>query len=114
MPVQRVRPSQRYSNRWTLGEWTIFEVKDHPFTNYEDRPLYTFGVGDQAPGSELFVTIEHAISAAIAAKYTGRRGAGGTGVGTAADWFMKMIGAPTSMEEMRDSQWPDPAARAQY
>ncbi len=90
----------RYPNRWTIGEWTFYEVDDHGFGGpSEGRSLYTYsgeGVLDSrgAPKTgELYHSLDHAMAAAIAAKHTGERGAGGTGVGTAADWFMRMIGA---------------------
>lgn len=90
----------RYPNRWTVGEWTFFQVENHGFTGeLADRPLYGFAVGEvETPRGEpklgeLYHCLEHAMVAAVGEKYTGRRGAGGTGVGTAADWFMRMIGA---------------------
>lgn len=90
----------RYEIAGTVREWTFYEVTDHGFTGeLTDRPLYGFAVGkvETPKGSpklgELYASLEHAMVAAVGEKYTGPRGAGGTGVGTAADWFMRMIGA---------------------
>lgn len=90
-----------YTNRWNVGPWQFFEIDGRQISDtYAGRKLY--GYETQAedgarpePGNvrEWFNTLEHAMAAAIAEKYTGPRGAGGTGVGTAADWFMRMIGA---------------------
>lgn len=90
--------SERYTDRWTVGQWTFYQIEDHPFGN-GGQPLYGFGPAgsvrsDGRPETkEWYPSLEHAMAAAIAEKYTGARGAGGTGVGTAADWFMRMIGA---------------------
>lgn len=91
----------RFPNRWTVGDWTFYEVEDHGFSQYEGRPLFAFGDGStvesgsragQPKFGELYASLDRAIIAAVGEKYTGPRGAGGTGVGTAADWFAKMIG----------------------
>lgn len=89
----------RFPNRWTVGDWTFYQVEGHGFSGaLKDRPLFGYTVGDQMDDDglprlgELYGTLEHAMAAAIAEKYTGPRGAGGTGVGTAADWFMRMLG----------------------
>lgn len=81
------------------GSWTFYRTTDAAGFA-KDGPLYgfTMSVPDgTAAGKpkigEWYDSIEHAMAAAIAEKYTGRRGAGGPGVGTAADWFMRMIGA---------------------
>jgi hypothetical protein len=55
--------------------------------------VYGFKI-DGDGGSELFHSLDHAIASAVGERHTGPRGAGGTAVGTAADWFMRMIGAP--------------------
>lgn len=91
----------RYEIKGTVGEWTFYEVTNHGFSGeFEGQPLYEFTTGEldkprrlRSGSSELYPSLEHAMAAAIAEKYTGPRGAGGTGVGTAADWFMRMIGA---------------------
>ncbi len=77
-----------------LGDWSFFEGTWPAWGDSPDRQVFSFGprgaYGNRS--SEWYNTIEHAMAAAIAEKHTGQRGAGGTGVGTAADWFMKMIG----------------------
>lgn len=90
----------RYPNRWTIGEWTFYQVEEHGFSS-TDGPLYGYATGaDEAVRQqgepnlgELYPSLEHAMVAAVGEKFTGPRGAGGTGVGTAADWFMRMVGA---------------------
>lgn len=93
----------RYTNRWEIGDWDFVEVVDHGFSGDLER---LFGYRARVPKTasdgrvhEWYATLEHAMAAAIAEKYTGRRGAGGTGVGTAADWFMRMIGAERTGDE---------------
>lgn len=89
----------RYASRWEMPEVTFYEVEDHGFLDYGDRPLYAYGKpGDMTDGGiprtgELYEALDRAMVAWVAEKYTGARGAGGKGVGTAADWFMRMIGA---------------------
>lgn len=92
----------RFPNRWTVGPWTFYEMVDHGFSGpYAGQPLYGFTVTAEekrddhgAPRvGEWYGSLDHALVAAVAEKHTGPRGAGGTGVGTAADWFMRMIGA---------------------
>lgn len=89
----------RYTNRWELPEVTIYRIEDHSFDEYADEPLYAYGKPNDTDHrgmprtGELYRTLDHALVAWVGEKYTGPRGAGGTGVGTAADWFMRMIGA---------------------
>lgn len=89
----------RYVVLTELGEWTFYKVLNHGFTDHGDRPLYTFATGPvefdrrQNPKTgEFYNSLDRAIIAAVGEKYTGARGAGGSGVGTAADWFARMIG----------------------
>lgn len=88
----------RFPNRWTIGDWTFFEIQDHGFTTHDGKALYAYTKADtyQEDGNpklgEFHASLDRAIIAAIGEKYTGPRGAGGTGVGTAADWFARMIG----------------------
>lgn len=89
-----------YTNRWAVGEWQFFEIDGREISDtYQGRKLFGFEVAEDGARPEIgnvrewFNTLEHAMAAAIAEKYTGPRGAGGSGVGTAADWFMRMIGA---------------------
>jgi hypothetical protein len=80
-----------------VGEWEFFEITGHPFKSYGDKPLYKFAVkqedGPSVDNREMYESLEEAMVAAVGAKYTGERGAGGSGVDTAAGWFMRMIGA---------------------
>jgi hypothetical protein len=76
----------------TVGEYTFYEVTKHGFTGYKDVPLYKYSIGKRM-SIECFETLDEAMVAAVGAKYTGERGAGGSGVDTAAGWFMRMIGA---------------------
>jgi hypothetical protein len=95
-----------YLNRWAVGQWQFLEIDGTQLhESYKGRTL--FGFETQAEDGarpevsnvrEWFNSLEHAMAAAIAEKYTGPRGAGGTGVGTAADWFMRMIGADTLVD----------------
>jgi hypothetical protein len=89
----------RYTNRWEMPEVTFYQVEAHGFEAHEGRPLYGYGkpgetndLGIPKTG-ELHVSLDRALVAWVAEKYTGARGAGGTGVDTAAGWFMRMIGA---------------------
>lgn len=89
-----------------LGDWTFWEVWDHGFTGpeYDGKPLFGYEkVRDPGePGKpkigEFHRTLDRAIISAVGEKYTGPRGAGGTGVGTAADWFARMIGMDALVE----------------
>lgn len=90
----------RYANRWEMPEVTFYEVEDHGFTVAGSQPtLYAYGKPNDMDGrgipktGELYASLDRAMVAWVAEKYTGPRGAGGPGVGTAADWFLKMIGA---------------------
>ena len=85
----------RMTKHWECGDWLFCEFADHGFQECKDKPLYGYILlADRTnTPSELFVSLEYAMAAAIAAKHTGKPSAGGTGVGSAADWFMKMIGA---------------------
>jgi hypothetical protein len=78
-----------------VGPWTFFEIRHHGFKgDLSGKPLYEFEVnGHQENGAEWYESLDMAIVSAVGEKWTGRRGAGGTGVDTAAGWFMRMIGA---------------------
>jgi hypothetical protein len=95
----------RYVNRWTLPEVTFYQVEGHGFTGeHEGKPLFAYG----KPGAEdhrgmpktgeFYESLDRALISWVAEKYTGPRGAGGTGVGTAADWFARMIGMDQLVE----------------
>lgn len=89
---------ERYTDRWTVGQWTFYQVENHGFSGQPEH-LYAYGptgsvLSNGRPETgEFYQSLEHAMVAAVGEKYTGKRGAGGTGVATAADWFMRMIGA---------------------
>lgn len=80
----------------SVGEYTFEEISDPGNVVPGNMFRYTIEGRDNRSGSEYYPSLDYAMAAAIAEKHTGRRGAGGaggTGVGTAADWFMRMIGA---------------------
>lgn len=99
----------RYTNRWTLPEVWFYQVEDHGFTGeHEGKPLFAYGKPDDMNDQgvpktgELYDTLDRALVAWVGEKYTGPRGAGGTGVGTAADWFCRMIG----MDQLVEPDYP--------
>jgi hypothetical protein len=77
----------RVLQTWVVGEYTIREVE---FKHSGERG-YDFQLAGSKPNNEVFATLDHALASAIAARWTGFRGAAGSGVGTAADWFMRML-----------------------
>ena len=75
-----------------VGDWEFYQTIWN-WGGEAPRKVFTFGPrNEENKSNEWYNSIEHAMAAAIAEKYTGPRGAGGSGVGTAADWFMKMLG----------------------
>jgi hypothetical protein len=94
----------KYTSRWEMPEVTFYQVEDHGFPAHEGKPLYCYGKPGETNDNgipktgELFLELDRALVAWVGEKYTGPRGAGGTGVGTAADWFMRMIGADQLVE----------------
>lgn len=72
----------------------FYSVGDYRFTegSLGDQTVFAFVLPDGTKSGEYYGSLEMAMVAAVGQKYTGRRGAGGEGVGTAADWFAKMIG----------------------
>lgn len=76
-----------------VGPYTFFAVVDHGFSDYKGEILWRFAIDGQKGSSELYPDLDYVMVAAVGQKYTGSRGAGGTGVDTAAGWFMRMIGA---------------------
>lgn len=87
-----------YTMAGQLGDWTFWAWDGHPFENHQGRTLYAYepvskpGEPGKPNTGEWFASLDRAMIAAVGGKYTGPRGAGGTGVGTAADWFARMIG----------------------
>ena len=71
---------------WKVGDYTINEYND------KGRALFAFELGSEVCISEYYDSLDMALIAMVSEKYTGRRGASGEGVGTAADWFARMIG----------------------
>ena len=100
----------RVTNYWELpGLGTVYEIEGHGFTGpeYDGKPLYAYGKGEHHEDGrpkvgEYHATLDRALVAAVGEKYTGPRGAGGTGVGTAADWFCRMVG----MDELVEPGYP--------
>jgi hypothetical protein len=86
--------TDRIVNSWTVGEYTIEEVPG--FT--PERPnLFRWTRQDEPTSGSVYRSNYHyrsldmALAQAIAAKYMGEAGAMAPGVGTAADWFARMI-----------------------
>lgn len=96
----------RVTNYWELpGLGTVYQIEDHGFTGpeYDGKPMYAYGKGERdgkgrPKVGEYHRTLDRALIAMVGEKYTGSRGAGGTGVGTAADWFARMIGMDALVE----------------
>ncbi len=80
-------------DEWTVDNYVIYRVRMKHGQKMEFYG-YTIDGSDirDSKSTEFYLTIEHAMAAAIAEKHIGRRGASGTAVGTADDWFMKMCG----------------------
>lgn len=83
-----------------IGDWTFWAWDGHPFEAHAGSTLYGFElVSDPGePGKpkvlEWTTSLDRALLMAVCGKYTNGnvRGAGGAGVGTAADWVARMIG----------------------
>ena len=85
------------ANTYRVGPYLFAEVIDHGFRDiYPNQSLWIFTIDGGDRGTGLFPTLDHAMVAAVGERHTGRRGAGGIAVDTAAGWFMRMIGAPRS------------------
>lgn len=88
----------KYTVLAQLGDWTFYEFTEHGFPSHDGSSLFGYEhVSDPGdPGKpktgELYTSLDRAMIAAVGEKYTAPRGAGGAGVGTAADWFARMIG----------------------
>jgi hypothetical protein len=106
--------AERYPNRWTVGPYTIFEVAGHGFPR-PDYPelMYRYEIDGKRVDNELYVSLDRALVAAVGARHMGPRGAGGPGVGTAADWFCKMIDLDEAEAEEREQAEPTLAAPEQ-
>jgi hypothetical protein len=86
--------TDRIVNSWTVGEYTIEEV-----THWkpEEPNLFRWVRRNAEEGSSCYRSdtyyrsVDMALAQAISAKYMGEAGAMGNAVGTAADWFARMI-----------------------
>lgn len=74
-----------------LGPYT-FEKVDHVFQG-EHSTKWRFRIEGKPANSTIYAEpdLDFVMAEAIAERHMGQRGAGGTAVGTAADWFMRMI-----------------------
>jgi hypothetical protein len=86
------RLTERVVATATLGPYTFEEVEGHGFSSTPGS-MWRFRIEDKRDNHTYYATLDHALASAVAERWTGPRGAGGAGVGTAADWFMAMIGA---------------------
>jgi hypothetical protein len=91
-----------YTVAGQIGDWTFWAWDGHPFTGeHEGRTIYAYepvskpGEPGKPNTGEWFASLDRAIIAAVGEKYSGKRSAAGSGVGTAADWFARMIGMDT-------------------
>lgn len=86
--------TDRIVNTWTVGEYTIDEVANW---KPEEPNLFRWTRKDEKSSSSAYRSstyygsLDMALAQAIAAKYMGEAGAFGDAVGTAADWFARMI-----------------------
>ena len=80
---------RRTVRAWSVGEYTFTEIE--LWRDDEWKTYFAFTIDDKT-NFELYATLDKALIAAVGEKHTGPRGAGGSGVATAADWFAKMIG----------------------
>lgn len=103
----------KVTNYWEMDGITFYQIEDHGFgAPLAGRPLFGYGTGEldsrgRPKMGELYAALDRAMVAWVAEKYTGPRGAGGTGVGTAADWFMRMIGADHKHDDLTDAEAQD-------
>lgn len=118
--------TERIDRAWTVGPYTFEAVSRHGFPEPKYPPvMYRYHIDGKRVDNELYQSLDRAIVAAVGARHTGPRGAGGPGVGTAADWFCKMIELDEAEAEEREqvdcpganASWttstnqPDPACR---
>lgn len=82
----------KITQQYHVGPYTFTEVS-YPTSGGDNRTGWRFTIDNKPTNHEFYPTLEYAMAAAVGENYTGRRGAGGSGVGTAADWFMRAIGA---------------------
>lgn len=95
------RAPERVDSRWTVGPYAFEAVSRHGFPEPEYPPvMYRFTIDGQRVDSEMYLSLDRALVAAVGARHMGPRSAGGPGVGTAADWFCKMI----DLDEVEEEQ----------
>jgi len=83
-------PGDRLVDTWEVGPYQLRQWRDR-----DGRDLFDFTIDGERKGlREMYASLDHALVAAVGEKWTGPRGASGSGVETAAGWFMRMIGAP--------------------
>lgn len=99
---------ERINRTWTVGEYTFEEVEGHGFRSPEfPKAMYRFKINGQG-NHEMYQSLDRAMVAAVGEKHTGPRTAGGSGVGTAADWFCVMVG----MDHAEDREYQERVAEA--
>jgi hypothetical protein len=94
--------AERVDHRWTVGPYTFEAVSRHGFPEPQYPPvMYRYKIADKRVDNELYESLDRAMVAAVGARHMGPRGAGGPGVGTAADWFCRMIDLDEAEAEER-------------
>lgn len=107
-----MRQARTVVTRVALGPYTFEEVAGHGFSDHPGT-MWRFTITGMRDNSTYFPTLDHALVSAVGERWTGPRGAGGSGVGTAADWFMAMIGASAVetvehlINETTGQEWKD-------
>lgn len=97
--------AERVDHRWTVGPYTFEAVSRHGFPEPEyPQVMYRYLIDGQRVEPEMYLSLDRALVSAVGARHMGPRGAGGNAVGTAADWFMIMIGAT---EDQPDGSAPE-------
>lgn len=105
------RAPERVDHRWTVGPYTFEAVSRHGFPEPDYPPvMYRFLIDGQRVDAEMYRSLDRALVAAVGARHMGPRSAGGPGVGTAADWFCKMIDLDEAEAEQRTEAPAEPAA----
>ena len=83
---------ERVTNAWRVGPYVFSEIEGHGFASIPG-PVYRFEIDGRPASHEVYETLDMALASAVGERWTGPRGAGGSGVDTAAGWFLRMIGA---------------------
>lgn len=82
---------ERVTNAWRVGPYVFSEIEGHGFHSIPG-PVYRFEIDGRAANHEAYADLDQALASAVGERWTGPRGAGGSGVDTAAGWFLTMIG----------------------